>query len=112
MDEVRIRAAAKGDVVVLAKLMTELGYPTSTEAMSRRLEEISADPSYRALVAERDGQVLGMVGLHVERKIQVSGPRHTDGEILARDDGVNHEQAPIGGLEEDCRGRIPLVNLP
>ena len=64
MDEVSIRAAAKGDVVVLAKLMTELGYPTSTEAMSHRLEEISADSSYRALVAERDGHVLGMVGLH------------------------------------------------
>ena len=73
MDEVRIRAAAKGDVVVLAKLMTELGYPTSTEAMSRRLEEISADPSYRALLAERDGQVLGMVGVHVERYYEKDG---------------------------------------
>jgi GNAT superfamily N-acetyltransferase len=73
MNEVRIRATAKGDVVVLAKLMTELGYPTSTEAMSRRFEEISADPSYRALVAERDGQVLGMVGLHVERYCEKDG---------------------------------------
>jgi hypothetical protein len=32
--------------------------------MNRHLEEISADPSYCTLVAESDGPVLGMAGLH------------------------------------------------
>ena len=43
--------------------MTELSYPTSVEEMSRRLEEISADPSYDTLIAEQDGRVLGVAGL-------------------------------------------------
>ena len=64
MDELRIRAAGTVDVAALANLMTELGYPTSVEDMKRRFEEISADPSYDTLVAEREGVVLGMAGLH------------------------------------------------
>jgi GNAT superfamily N-acetyltransferase len=68
-----VREVEKKDSGVLAKLMTELGYPTSTEGMGRRLAEISADPSYCALVAEKDGRVLGMVGLHVERYYEKDG---------------------------------------
>jgi len=67
MREIKIRGAREGDIEALAGLMTELGYPTSVEEMGRRLEEISADPSYRTLVAEQDGRVLGAAGLHVER---------------------------------------------
>jgi N-acetylglutamate synthase-like GNAT family acetyltransferase len=67
MSDFRIRGAAKGDVAALAHLMSDLGYPTSPGEMRHRLEDISADPSYCALVAERDGRVLGMVGLHIER---------------------------------------------
>ena len=59
-----VRWVSREDVEDLARLMTELGYPSSTEDMSRRFEEISADPSYYTLVAEREGQILGMVGLH------------------------------------------------
>ncbi len=58
-----IRSAQSTDVAALANLMTELGYPTSSEQMSRRFEAISDDPSYSTLVAEREGNVLGMVGL-------------------------------------------------
>jgi N-acetylglutamate synthase-like GNAT family acetyltransferase len=64
MSDFRIRGAARGDVAALAHLMSDLGYPTSPGEMRHRLEDISADPSYCALVAERDGRVLGMVGLH------------------------------------------------
>ena len=67
MDEMIIRSAHSADVEALANLMTELGYPTSSEQMSRRFEAISDDPSYATLVAEREGKVLGMVGLQFER---------------------------------------------
>jgi hypothetical protein len=40
-----IREAPEKDLGILANLMTELGYPTSTEDMARRFEEISSDPS-------------------------------------------------------------------
>jgi GNAT superfamily N-acetyltransferase len=67
MDEMIIRSAHSADVEALANLMTELGYPTSSEQMRRRFEAISDDPSYATLVAEREGEVLAMVGLRFER---------------------------------------------
>ncbi len=54
--------------------MTALGYPSSTEDMGQRFEEISADPSYATLVAEGEVKVLGMVALHVERYYGKDGP--------------------------------------
>jgi GNAT superfamily N-acetyltransferase len=68
-----IRTAQSADVEALANLMTELGYPTSSEDMHRRYEAISADPSYATLVAASGGEVLGMVGLHFERSYESDG---------------------------------------
>jgi GNAT superfamily N-acetyltransferase len=62
-----IRSAQSEDVEALANLMAELGYPTSSEQMRRRFKAISYDPSNGTLVAEREGKVLGMVGLRIER---------------------------------------------
>ena len=67
MDDIITRSAQSEDVEALANLITELGYPTSSEDMDRRFEAISADSSYATLVAARGGNVLGMVGLHLER---------------------------------------------
>jgi GNAT superfamily N-acetyltransferase len=68
-----IRGAQSEDVKALANLMTDLGYPTSSEQMRRRFEAISADPSYGTLVADKGGKVLGMVGLHFERYYESEG---------------------------------------
>jgi GNAT superfamily N-acetyltransferase len=62
-----IRSAQSEDVEALANLMAELGYPTSSEQMRRRFKAISHDASNGTLVAEREGKVLGMVGLRIER---------------------------------------------
>jgi hypothetical protein len=83
MREIKIRDAGEGDIEALADLMTELGYPTAVEEMGRRFEEISADPSYRTLLAERDGQVLGMTGLHGVR-YTVRKNTHAHGYARAR----------------------------
>jgi len=53
--------------------MTELGYPTSAEEMGRRLAGISADPSYVTLVAEREGWVVVMAEVHLERTNEANG---------------------------------------
>lgn len=58
-----IRDATREDVEALAELMGYLGYPTSVQSMQDRFERISAHPSYRTLVAEYDGRVIGMAGL-------------------------------------------------
>jgi N-acetylglutamate synthase-like GNAT family acetyltransferase len=74
MREMMIRDAGESDIEALANLMTELGYPTSTEDMSRRFEEISADPSYDTLIAERTDEIIGMAGLHIERFYEKNKP--------------------------------------
>ncbi len=67
MDDMITRSAQSEDVEALANLITELGYPTSSDDMNRRFQAISADSSYATLLAARGGNVLGMVGLHLER---------------------------------------------
>ena len=88
-----VREAEKRDLGVLAKLMSELGYPTSFEEMNRRLEEISADPSYGTLVAETDGQVLGVVGLHLERFYEKNEPC---ARLMALVVGSEHRDRGVG----------------
>jgi hypothetical protein len=53
--------------------MTELDYPTSAEEMGRRLTGILADPSHVTLVAEKEGRVVGMAGVHLERTYNAPG---------------------------------------
>ena len=60
--DLAIRAAELGDVVALAGLMTELGYPTRSSEMKMRMEAIATDPRYRTFVAVKDGEVCGMIG--------------------------------------------------
>jgi GNAT superfamily N-acetyltransferase len=53
--------------------MSDLGYPSSSEEMHGRFEAISANPSYATLVAARADEVLGMVGMHLERLYESNG---------------------------------------
>jgi GNAT superfamily N-acetyltransferase len=57
-----IRSAALDDAAVIGELMTELGYPTTAEAMRERLTSLASDPSYVTLVAETDDGVVGVIG--------------------------------------------------
>lgn len=68
-----IRKAGPGDVEALASLMGELGYPTSSGSMRARLARIFEHPAYRTLVAERDGLVVGMVGLETGHYYEMDG---------------------------------------
>jgi GNAT superfamily N-acetyltransferase len=74
MREIKIRDAGEADIEALANLMTQLGYPTLTEDMRRRFEEISADPSCNTLIAEHAGEIAGMAGLHLERFYEKNEP--------------------------------------
>jgi ribosomal protein S18 acetylase RimI-like enzyme len=59
------RAARIADSVMIADLVSNLGYPTSPRQMEVRLQTIFADSSYATFVALLDSKVLGFVGLHV-----------------------------------------------
>ena len=57
-----LRVATGADADAVARLVTQLGYPTDADAMSRRLAAIEAVESRRTFVAELDGQVVGLAG--------------------------------------------------
>jgi N-acetylglutamate synthase-like GNAT family acetyltransferase len=59
---IRIRAAELSDAVVLANLMSQLGYSTRTSEMEMRLKTILPDRRYQTWVAVREGKVAGMIG--------------------------------------------------
>lgn len=58
-----IREAKLRDVKALSELMKELGYPTNVKNMKTRFKRISNYPNYQTFVYEKNGQVLGMVGM-------------------------------------------------
>lgn len=62
MTDTEIREARIDDAEQVARLVTELGYPTTSEAMMNRLSVILTDPGYVTFVAERGGEVVGVAG--------------------------------------------------
>jgi GNAT superfamily N-acetyltransferase len=84
----QIRAANPADATALARLATQLGYPSSQEQVQHRLVPLSGNPEHAVRVAVRDGQVVGWVHAFVCRLVE-SDP-----------------YAEIGGLvvNEPCRG--------
>ena len=60
---VHIRAAADPDAESIARLMGELGYPSTPEQVRARMARVAGDDPYAAFVAEVDGAVAGFLGL-------------------------------------------------
>jgi ribosomal protein S18 acetylase RimI-like enzyme len=75
-----IRDAKLTDAPVLAALMCELGYETTSAEMRRRLKPILCDVRYRTLLAEVDGKVCGMIGTLAHPSYEHNDP---SGRILA-----------------------------
>ncbi len=65
MKGLSVRLAAHADAAAIASLATQLGYPSDTAQAAARLAALAGHPDIRALVAERDGEVLGFIGLMV-----------------------------------------------
>lgn len=70
MMEITIRPAAVADVVSIADLAGQLGYPTDKDKAAERLVPISSDPGQAFLVAEAGGTVLGWIHVHVTRLVE------------------------------------------
>ena len=107
MDEFRIRAAGTEDVAALANLVTELGYPSSVEDMRWRFEGISSDPLHETFVAESGKEVVGMVGIRLERTYEADGgcARVMALVVSSEHRGRGAGQALISAAEEWARGR-------
>jgi N-acetylglutamate synthase-like GNAT family acetyltransferase len=67
---VAIRDAKRSDSPVVAALLDQLGYPASPGEVERRLERLRSTGADRIFVAELEGQVVGLAGLHVSASIE------------------------------------------
>jgi len=103
---IRVRRARLADAPRIAALATQLGYPSPTSEVRKRLERIRHDDGHFVSVAEIDGQVVGWVHAFVKYSID-AGPRAEIGGLVV-DEG--HRGAGLGKLlmseaEELARSR-------
>lgn len=59
----RVRTAMSGDAAEIAALITLLGYPCTPHEALERLRAVAAEPDQTLLVADRDGDLCGLLGL-------------------------------------------------
>jgi GNAT superfamily N-acetyltransferase len=69
-----VRPATVADTPALARLATQLGYPSDPAAMPGRLGRLAADSNAAAFVAESDGTVVGMATVHLRYTINHESP--------------------------------------
>lgn len=93
MPEPATREAVIADSEAIARLVSELGYTTSTSQMRHRFESILSDDDYTTLVACRGEEVVGVVGTR-------SGPLYEDdafyGQIMLLAVAPHHQRKGVG----------------
>jgi GNAT superfamily N-acetyltransferase len=62
-----IRAARKDDAPGLVRLLEELGYPSSAEAIGSRMDSLADDPDTWTFVAEARGELVGLASMRLLR---------------------------------------------
>jgi len=59
----RVRTAMPGDAAEIAALITVLGYPCTPDEALERMHAVDDEPEQALLVADRDGDLCGLLGL-------------------------------------------------
>jgi GNAT superfamily N-acetyltransferase len=90
---IAIRLATLADAEPVARLMTDLGYPTTSGEMERRLTAVLADVSYRTFVACDGDVVVGVAGTRVGPMYESDQPY---GQIMALVVAGAHRRRGIG----------------
>ncbi len=80
---VEIRAAARRDIEVLARLAGELGYPSTADVVAERLESIEGDPRNAVFVATiSGGEVVGWIQLSEMRSLVIDSRAEITGLVV------------------------------
>jgi GNAT superfamily N-acetyltransferase len=75
LDEILlVRDATVGDAAELARLCTQLGYPSMGGAMPARLARLMADANATARVATHGGSVIGLATMHLRFTLNHEAP--------------------------------------
>jgi GNAT superfamily N-acetyltransferase len=102
-----IREARPADAAAIADLLGELGYPAEAAPVQRRLERIAHDPSSRLFVAEVNGEIAALGGLHVLPLVEHD---ELGCMLTALVVGAEHRRQGVGGelvgaVEREARSR-------
>src|SRR5215469_18109500 len=103
--ELAVRAAGPGDAKQIAALLAQLGYPSTSDDVGRRLAYWLPDPMSLILVAEQNGQIVGCLSLHAIPYLERTG-RWARIESLVVDEstrGRGAGRALIAGAEDAAR---------
>ncbi len=100
MNDYSIREAKLTDAPTIARLVTQLGYPTSPSEMENRLQILLAHSDYITFVAEVSSIVVGLVGAYIGYAIESTG---TYGRLTGL---VVDEQWRGRGIGKMLMGRI------
>jgi GNAT superfamily N-acetyltransferase len=65
MSEIKIRSACLKDSLEIAGLMSQLGYPTSSDEMKERLAAILLNSDFKTFVAKYQTEIVGVIGVGV-----------------------------------------------
>ena len=102
---IREARADDADARAIAELLGELGYPTTADAVPRRLENMRADGGQWTLIAEDAGQVVGMATIIVRHMINRDEPFGRLASVVVKEGwrsrGVG--AALMARTEEICR---------
>jgi GNAT superfamily N-acetyltransferase len=72
---VTIRLASLRDAEAIAPLLGQLGYPTTAAELAERIERLSDRPDGEVLVAELDGEVVGLAAYQLIDVIERPDPQ-------------------------------------
>jgi GNAT superfamily N-acetyltransferase len=78
----QLRQVRARDAGRIAELLGQLGYPTSAEVVARRLERLARSDADATWVAELDGELVGLVGIHVSHSLEYDGTVAKVSEIV------------------------------
>jgi ribosomal protein S18 acetylase RimI-like enzyme len=88
-----VRIATTADSERLARLVSEMGYPTSSTQMGKRLESIFSDEDYATFVACDEEQIVGVIGTRVGPLYESDGHY---GQIMVLTVARGHQRRGIG----------------
>jgi GNAT superfamily N-acetyltransferase len=110
--ELAIRRARSSDVVSLALLCTELGYPVTTSEMKFRLSRLKPAADNAVFVAEAsEGEVIGWLHVSVSHLLEVPLRAEVNGLVVGEGQRSNGAGARLLGAAEDWARKKKCVSM-